>query len=195
MEMNDSLSWEPVLAEVKKRFRIVPNFFVSTPMRRKSSKSCGISQGRRTSTPMPTLFKERLFVFLSRFCPVRYCLVRHCGFLVGYGHSSGDPDAKLQTIDQVIKLLTTPPPWHRSLDPIYQRLEAIKDPFEWPEPDSDAEDGMFAAATLIFVEPGKSERARHSLRQALGAKRALSIDWRFWHSSELLISGPSSIPN
>ena len=53
----------------------------------------------------------------------------------------------------------------------HQRLEAIKEPIEWPEPDSEVEDGMFAAATLIFVEPGKSERARHSLRQALGAKR------------------------
>ena len=73
--------------------------------------------------PMPTLFKERLFVFLSRFCPARYCLVRHCGFLVGYGNSSGDPDAGLQTIDQVIKLLTTPPPWHRPLDPIYESLK------------------------------------------------------------------------
>ena len=143
---------------------------------------------------MPTLFKERLFVFLSRFCPVRYCLVRHCGFLVGYGHSSGDPDARLQTIDQVIKLLSTPPPWHRSLDPIYQRLEAIKEPFEWPEPDSDAEDGMFAAATLILWNPGsRSARDIHCDRHLV--PNALSIYWRFWHSSEQLISGPSSIPS
>jgi hypothetical protein len=35
-------------------------------------------------SPIPSLFKERLFVFLSRFCQVRYCIVRHCGFLVGY---------------------------------------------------------------------------------------------------------------
>jgi hypothetical protein len=172
MEMNDSLSREPVLAEVEKRFRLVPNFFVSTPDAPEViEKLWDFARAAYLDNPMPTLFKERLFVFLSRFCPVRYCLVRHCGFLVGYGHSSGDPHAKLQTIDQVIKLLATPPPWHRSLDSIYQRLEAIKEPFEWPEPDSDAEDGMFAAATLIFVEPGKSERARHSLRQALGAKR------------------------
>ena len=29
------------------------------------------------------------------------------------------------------------------------------------------EDGVFAAGTLIFVEPGKSERVRNLLRQAL----------------------------
>ena len=30
--------------------------------------------------PIPTLFKERLFVYLSRFCEVRYCITRHTGF-------------------------------------------------------------------------------------------------------------------
>jgi hypothetical protein len=60
---------------------------------------------------IPSVFKERLFVFLSRFCPVRYCIIRHCGFLVGYGHSSDDPSARPQTIEQVISLLRTPSPW------------------------------------------------------------------------------------
>jgi len=27
-------------------------------------------------SPLPSLFKERLFVYLSRFCAVRYCIVR-----------------------------------------------------------------------------------------------------------------------
>ena len=94
--MNDSLSREPVLAEVEKRFRLVPNFFVSTPEAPEViEKLWDFARAAYLDNPMPTLFKERLFVFLSRFCPVRYCLVRHCGFLVGYGHSSGDPDAKL----------------------------------------------------------------------------------------------------
>ena len=30
---------------------------------------------------------------------------------------------------------------------------------------------MFAAAALIFMEPGKSERAKNALRQALGGQR------------------------
>ena len=44
-------------------------------------------------TPIPTLFKERLFVYLSRFCEVRYCITRHCGFLLGLGRAAGDPSA------------------------------------------------------------------------------------------------------
>ena len=121
--------------------------------------------------PIPSLFKERLFVFLSRFCQVRYCIVRHCGFLVGYGHSSGDAAAPPQNIAQVIRILKALPPWRRELEPIYQRLAAFKTPTDWPNSGSELEDYIFVAAAVIFVEPGKSERARDVLRQALGGKR------------------------
>jgi hypothetical protein len=60
-------------------------------------------------SPIPSLFKERQFVFLSRFCHVRHCIVRHCGFLVGYGHSSCQ------------------------LEPVYEGLAAIKGPIDWHE--------------------------------------------------------------
>jgi len=121
--------------------------------------------------PIPSLFKERLFVFLSRFCQVRYCIVRHCGFLVGYGHSSGDAEAAPQTIEQAVRLLKAPPPWRRRLDPVYQGLTAIRTPIDWPVPESETEDWIFAASALIFVEPTKSERAHKALRQALGGSR------------------------
>jgi hypothetical protein len=95
--------------QVAKRFRLVPNFFVSTPDAPEIvERLWGFAAAAYLDNPIPTLFKERLFVFLSRFCPVRYCIVRHCGFLVGYGYAAGDPTAATQTIDQVIKLLQTP---------------------------------------------------------------------------------------
>ena len=122
-------------------------------------------------SPIPSLFKERLFVFLSRFCQVRYCIVRHCGFLVGYGHSSGDALAAPQTIEQALKLLTAPPPWRRQLESVYAGLASItiKGPIDWPAPDS--ENWIFAASALIFVEPTQSERARQALRRTLGGRR------------------------
>ena len=81
-------------AQVAKRFRLVPNFFVSTPDAPEIiERLWGFAAAAYLDNPIPTLFKERLFVFLSRFCPVRYCIVRHCGFLVGYGHAAGDPAA------------------------------------------------------------------------------------------------------
>ena len=143
--------------------------------------------------PIPSLFKERLFVFLSRFCQVRYCIVRHCGFLVGYGHSSGDPLAAPQTIEQALKLLKVPPPWRRQLDPIYERLAAFKTPIDWPEPDSDVEDWIFAASALIFVNrQSPSAPSRHCGKH--WAANALSICSRFSPLSELLIIGPWYIP-
>jgi hypothetical protein len=158
--------------DVTRRFGLVPNFFMSAPDAPEIvEKLWDFATSAYLDNPIPSLFKERLFVFLSRFCQVRYCVVRHCGFLVGYGHSSGDASAPAQTIEQVLRLLRASPPWRRDLEPIYGRLAAFKTPTDWPDPESELEDCVFAAAAVVFVEPGKSERAREVLRQALGGKR------------------------
>ena len=162
----------PFYRDVSRRFGLVPNFFMSAPDAPEVvEKLWDFAKSAYLDNPIPSLFKERLFVFLSRFCQVRYCIIRHCGFLVGYGHSSGDPEVAPQTIEQALKLLKAPPPWRRQLDPIYQGLTAIKTPIDWPVPDSEAEDWIFAASALMFVEPTQFERARQVLRQALGGKR------------------------
>ena len=158
--------------QVAKRFRLVPNFFVSTPDAPEIiERLWAFAAAAYLDNPIPTLFKERLFVFLSRFCPVRYCIVRHCGFLVGYGDAAGDPAGHTQTIEQVIELLQTPPPWRRDLEPVYRGLAALKKPVDWPAPGSEIEDQLFAVCTLVFVNPAQSELARNALRDALGGKR------------------------
>ena len=162
----------PLHREVSQRFGLVPNFFLSTPDAPEIvEKLWDFAKSAYLDNPIPALYKERLFVFLSRFCQVRYCIARHLGFLVGYGHASGDALAARQTIEQAVKLLKMPPPWRRPLEPIYEHLEAFRSVIDWPDPESDAEDWMFAMSALIFVEPTKSERALQVLRQALGAKR------------------------
>lgn len=162
----------PLHREVSQRFGLIPNFFMSTPDAPEIvDKLWDFAKSAYLDNPIPSLFKERLFVFLSRFCKVRYCIIRHCAFLVGYGHASGDVSAARQTIEQALKLLEAPPPWRRPLEPVYERLEAFRTVIDWPDPESDAEDWIFAMSALLFVEPTKSERARQALRQALGAKR------------------------
>jgi len=158
--------------EVAKRFRLVPNFFVSAPDAPEIvERLWAFAAAAYLDNPIPTLFKERLFVFLSRFCPIRYCIVRHCGFLVGYGAAAGDAAAQAQTVEQVTELLQTPPPWQRELEPIYRSLEAMNEPVDWPAPGSEIEDHLFALCALIFVNPAQSERALNVLRHALGGKR------------------------
>jgi hypothetical protein len=96
----------PFHRDVTRRFGLIHNFFVSAPDAPEIvEKLWDFAKSGYLDNPIPALFKERLFVFLSRFCQVRYCIVRHCGFLVGYGHSSGDASAAPQSIEQALKLL------------------------------------------------------------------------------------------
>jgi hypothetical protein len=158
--------------EISRRFGLIPNFFMSAPDAPEVvEKLWDFAKSAYLDNPIPSLFKERLFVFLSRFCPVRYCIVRHCGFLVGYGHSSGDVSVPPQAIEQALKLLKAPPPWRRQLEPVYEGLAAINGPIDWPAPESEIEDWIFAASALIFVEPTQSEHARQALRRPLGGRR------------------------
>ena len=151
--------------EVAQRFGLVPNFFVSARDAPKvTAKLWQFAEAAYLDTPIPSLFKERLFVYLSRFCAVRYCITRHCAFLLGYGHAAGDPAARAQTVVQAIQLLRTLPPWRREFDVVLDGLDSVPMPGSWPEPDSQLEDWIFAAATVVFVEPARSERARRAPR-------------------------------
>jgi hypothetical protein len=97
--------------EVAARFGLVPNFFRSAPDAPLVIRELWLfAKSAYLDTPIPTLFKERLFVYLSRFCEVRYCITRHCGFLLGLGRSAGDPNAQPMTISQVLRLLQRPIP-------------------------------------------------------------------------------------
>ena len=128
-------------------------------------------KGMFIDNPIASLFKERLFVYLSRFCEFRYCITRHCGFLVGRGHASGDPAVQLESAAQVVRLLKKPTPWRRDMNAVLLRLEAISTPIDWPEPETELEDCLFAAATAVYVEPRLRDRERAALRNALGGQR------------------------
>jgi hypothetical protein len=58
--------------EVAARFGLVPNFFRSAPDAPLVVRELWqFAKSAYLDTPIPTLFKERLFVYLSRFCEVR----------------------------------------------------------------------------------------------------------------------------
>ena len=157
---------------VSDRFGLVPNFFQSAPDAPElAQRLWDFARELYLDKPIPSLFKERLFVYLSRFCEVRYCITRHCGFLIGRGHSSGDPLVQVESVAQAIELLKTPTPWQRDLNAVLLPLEARSTRIDWPEPETDLEDCLFAAATVVFVEPLRSDRERAALRRALGGQR------------------------
>src|SRR4029453_5618204 len=93
--------------EVAGRFGILPNFFRSAQAAPELIQQLwGFAKAGYLDNPMPSVFKERLFVWLSRFCPTRYCIVRHVGFLLGHGHgrAAGDAAAAPQTVDEIVGL-------------------------------------------------------------------------------------------
>src|SRR5580693_8251320 len=94
---------------VRDRFGVLPNFFRLSPETPEiTEKLWGFAQAAYLDNPLPSVFKERLFVHLSRFCAVRYCIARHTGFLIGLGHPSGDKSARTESVEAVVKLFRRP---------------------------------------------------------------------------------------
>jgi two-component sensor histidine kinase len=157
--------------EVASRFGLVPNFFQTAgDAPGLISELWGFAKSAYLDNPLPSVFKERLFVHLSRFCDVRYCIVRHVGFLIGAGNPAGDPEAPPETVGQVVDLLRRPALSEGdALSASLDRLAAYVSPVAaMPESGSAAEWDIFAAASLMFLSPAKSDRARLALRAALG---------------------------
>ncbi len=155
--------------ECERHFGIVPNFFYS------ASAAPGLIEelwalfkSSYIDCPLPSLFKERLSVHLSRFCEVRYCIVRHVGFLIGEGRPAGDPKARPETIEQVIALVKRPVPDANALSEVFARLESHEEPRDIPAPGTQAEYDLFDALTVMFLEPIRWGRAREAVRRAVG---------------------------
>ena len=111
MTENQISQAEKFLAEVRERFGLLPNFFLTASSAPGLiEKLWGFARAGYLDNPLPSLFKERLFVHLSRFCEIRYCIVRHVGFLIGEGRPAGDASALPHTVEQVLGLLKTPLP-------------------------------------------------------------------------------------
>jgi len=160
--------------DVVRRFGILPNFFKSASAAPELLEQLwGFAKAAYLDNPMPSVFKERLFVWLSRFCPMRYCIVRHVGFLLGehHGRPAGDVSAAGQTIAEVLALLRRPSPWTRDMAPVYASLLAAPSRIDvWPAAGSTMEDAIFACAAIMFVAPARSESARHALVHTLGPR-------------------------
>jgi two-component sensor histidine kinase len=158
--------------KVTARFGLVPNFFRSAPDAPDIIRELwAFAESAYLDTPIPTLFKERLFVYLSRFCEVRYCITRHCGFLLGLGRAAGDPNAHPMTINQVIRLLQRPVPTEERTSAALARLEAVTESMDWPAPETSFDDDLLTAATVLFLQPARAVRAKHALRIALGGEK------------------------
>ena len=155
-------------AEVEDRFGVLPNFFCLGGDAPEITKNLwGFAQFGYLDNPLPSLFKERLFVYLSRFCIVRYCIARHVGFLVGLGRPAGDRSSLPETVEQAVRLIRRPLPRGDALEFHLTVLETDAASLGClPESDSAVEEAVFACATHVFLQTPQAARCLEVLRKA-----------------------------
>jgi PAS domain S-box-containing protein len=158
---------------VAERFGFLPNFFRLSPETPDiGEKLWGFAQAAYLDNPLPSVFKERLFVHLSRFCAVRYCIARHVGFLVGLGHPAGDPNARTQSVDDVVELLRRPFPRGQELQSCLSLCAACPAPVvEMPLADTEIEGATFVLAGHVFLKTSDYLICLDALTRLLGPVR------------------------
>lgn len=154
---------------IAERLGVLPNFFctgASAPGL--IDRLWDFAKSAYLDSPLPSLFKERLFVHLSRFCEVRYCIIRHVGFLIGHGYPAGDSGCIPQAIDQVVALLRRPIPGEAAFAEAMHQLLEVELTARMPPAETQREADLFDVLTLIFLEPRQSLAARQAVSQAFG---------------------------
>ncbi len=173
MLSNDGGTALELRKRVDERFGMLPNFFRVAPETPEiTEKLWGFAQATYLDNPLPSLFKERLFVQLSRFCPVRYCIARHTGFLIGLGHPAGDKHARAQSIVEIVGLLRRPFPYGPELELRLSLCATYPAPLvEIPTADSQAEEAIFALAGHVFLQTPHASASLDALDRLLGTVR------------------------
>jgi PAS domain S-box-containing protein len=177
MKSNNSQSASTAAQElqrrVNERFGVLPNFFRLSPETPEiTEKLWGFAQAAYLDNPLPSVFKERLFVHLSRFCAVRYCIARHTGFLIGLGRPAGDKDARAESVADVVKLLRRPLPRGPELESRLSFCSKCPAPLiEMPSADTQLEDGIFSLAGHVFLQTADAPDCLDALERLLGNVR------------------------
>ena len=158
---------------VEERFGVLPNFFRLAPETPEiTEKLWGFAQAAYLDNPLPSIFKERLFVHLSRFCAVRYCIARHVGFLVGLGRPAGDANVRPQHVQDVVKLLRRPFPRGPELASHLSLCASCPVPLaEMPGSDCEMEGAIFAVAGHVFLQTPDAPASLVALERLFGRAR------------------------
>jgi PAS domain S-box-containing protein len=158
---------------IQERFGVLPNFFrLASETPDIIEKLWGFAQAAYLDNPLPSVFKERLFVHLSRFCAVRYCIARHVGFLVGLGRPAGDATARAQSVAEVVQLLRRPFPRGQELQSCLSLCAACDAPIaEVPLAHAQMEDAVFVVAGHVFLKTSDYLLCLDALARLLGPVR------------------------
>ncbi|MBR8836787.1 MAG: response regulator [Stigonema ocellatum SAG 48.90 = DSM 106950] len=150
---------EQIKAEIEAKFGFVPPFFApaeKTPQVLENLWQQTLSA--YVNNPLPTLFKEKLSAYLSRFCAVPYCMICHSCTLRPLGMSA----------QQVLELLESPPPAATDIDQHLKVLAELPNSLKvWPESNSKLETSLLYCAIFIALASEGAEHCRHQMRRIL----------------------------
>jgi PAS domain S-box-containing protein len=158
---------------VSERFGVLPSFFRLSPETPEiTEKLWAFAQAAYLDNPLPSVLKERLFVRLSRFCAIRYCIARHTGFLIGLGRPAGDKAARPENIEDVVKLLRRPLLRGPELESCLSLCSECPAPLiEMPTADTQMEDRLFSLSSHVFLQTADAPRCLVALERLLGTVR------------------------
>lgn len=109
--------------------------------------------------PLPTLFKEKLSAYLSRFCSVPYCMICHSCSLYSLGVQARE----------ILDLLQSPPPTELELEQHLASLMSYPSGLmELSQLDTALGDSVLNCAIFIALQAEYTEAYRLQLRRFLG---------------------------
>lgn len=158
--------------EIQARLGLVPSLYLSAPAAPEVLQRFwkeGIDA--YLDNPLPSLFKERVVVYLSLLRHARYCLVRHAGYLLGgeHGCPAGDPQAAPHTVPELIDLLRTPRPDAAHLQAALQLLLSTPAALASLPPAGDPlEQAMFIACGALYLDAERNQPARDAIAHVMG---------------------------
>src|SRR5215472_10665547 len=152
---------EQIKAEIEQQFGFFPNFF--QPGLDNPEALDTLWQETRTAyleNPLPSVFKEKLFARLSRYCGAPFCLVIHSCLMRSLG----------QRVEEISMVLETPAPTSKEdIEPQLQLLAAETAPFRyWPEPNSPLEWALLRCIEVTFLNNPGAGKCHAELRRLLG---------------------------
>jgi PAS domain S-box-containing protein len=145
MQIRQQPSTEDILTEINRQFGFIPSFF--TPALSMPQLLENLWQQTLSGyiyNPLPSIFKEQLFAYLSRYCRVLYSVISQSCAL----HAAG------MTAREIVALLEAPLPGITEMEQHLATLAAEPGLIaEWPERGSALEQALLACAITLFVQP------------------------------------------
>lgn len=133
---------EQIISDISARFGYLPSLFVpAQPEPQLLENLWEQTLAAYVNNPLPDLFKEKLFAYLSRYCCVPYCIICHSCTLGQLGMSA----------KQILQLLSSPTPTTAESD--IKAIAASSPLTAFPEPDSPLEKAIFSCCVYIFLNP------------------------------------------